>query len=489
MAEDAIEIELKFLCDPAGAEAALAVAPEGPETVTRLEAVYYDTPDRRLDRKGATLRVRLEDGRPVQAVKRGQGARREEQEAPIDGEAPVLDWPILRKLLGGEAELAATLNVDIERRRRRVEFEGAQVEIALDRGALRAGAAREPVHELELELKSGGPDALFALARRMAAAAPLHLSLDSKAARGRALSRGEAGRPRHSGAPLLPEAPDAAGLFRAAAADALAQVCANAEVMRERPEPEAVHQLRVGLRRLRSLLSACKPLLKDDPALEAVKAELKWAAKACDAARELHVLLDESVAPAMARGDPAAGLAELALRLQAARDEAQARAAELCAGARFRALLVETAAFVFAGDWAQGPAAGEPARDFAARALEKRRRKLLRRGADLAALDDPSRHRVRIDGKKLRYAAEAFAPLFEADAVAAHVKQVKRLQDQLGAMNDAAGAQDRLLALRLQGSALYAAGHVTGRMAAGRDRALKRAVRAMERLAGAEPFW
>ena len=78
--------------------------------------------------------------------------------------------------------------------------------------------------------------------------------------------------------------------------------------------------------------------------------------------------------------------------------------------------------------------------DFARKLLERRHRRLAKRGGALADGTPEERHAVRIAAKKLRYAAEFFAPLFPRKRARAYVKALAALQDVLGRANDAATA-------------------------------------------------
>ena len=92
-------------------------------------------------------------------------------------------------MLDGEI-LAPVFTTRVERVVRIVHVGEAVIEAALDRGELSADGRRAPVCELELELKSGQPPALFDLARQLAKRVPLRLSLISKAERGYGLAVG-----------------------------------------------------------------------------------------------------------------------------------------------------------------------------------------------------------------------------------------------------------------------------------------------------------
>ncbi len=183
------------------------------------------------------------------------------------------------------------------------------------------------------------------------------------------------------------------------------------------------------------------------------------------------------------------GLAELEAAVRAAREHAHADVAQVVASARFRDLLIEVTGWVESGEWLQRAPSGEPARPFAARILETRRRKLLKHGRGLSEQSDERRHQVRIDAKKLRYAAEGFQSLFGRKASNRFIKAVKQLQEELGALNDLATAEAVVAGLGLAPEAAFAAGELVGRKTADKKRGLARAARALDELAEADRFW
>src|ERR1700741_3646089 len=180
------EIELKFQCAPEDLGRVLAAAPDGDEDTRELISVYFDTPDLRLQKAGASLRVRESKGERVQTLKRGDGLARQEFESPISGDAPDPTLDPLPELLpdGAKCELRPAFHVRVTRRQRLIRFEGAEIELALDQGEGRGGKRTSPISEVELELKSGEPKALYGLARELSHAAPIYLSFASKAQRG-----------------------------------------------------------------------------------------------------------------------------------------------------------------------------------------------------------------------------------------------------------------------------------------------------------------
>ena len=475
------EIELKFLCEPQDVAALLAAAPVGAAETRRLTAVYFDTPDNRLRDAHISLRLRESNGKLVQTLKRGDGFAREEHEAKIAGETLDLTMPAVKSALkpAQRKALAPVFTVRVSRQQRTFTYEGAEIELALDQGEITAGERRRPVCELELELKSGDPAALFALARQLSVTAPLYLSFDGKASQGQALRAGTEREPRrHDKAPLR-RGGTAAGAFQTIARNALVQIAANGVVLRDAESEEALHQLRVAVRRLRSAMSTFKAVV-EDARTRHLKAELKWLSGACDEARDLDVFANDN---AQIAGDGA----PLAPRVAAARAQAHAKACAAVASKRFRDLVLETTAWVETGDWRANGRGHKSARDFAARALDRRWRKAVKLGHDLKNLDDAGRHRVRIAAKKLRYAAEAFAPLFAPEPGRRFVRKLKALQDSLGTLNDAAVA--RTLVAKLAPPDSPAARDLLDAREARRPKALKAAARQMKALAEAKPFW
>jgi inorganic triphosphatase YgiF len=485
------EIELKFLCRPEDLAAVLAAAPAGDDDETReLISVYFDTPKRTLQKAGASLRVRESKGRRVQTLKLGEGLAREEHEAPIDGDVPDPQLGPLRELLSNAEvdDLKPAFNVAVTRRQRLVRYGGAEIELALDQGEVRGGRAASAICEVELELKSGEQSALFGLARELSKAAPLYLSFDGKAARGQALVAGAPLQARRREKVALSKNAKVGEAFQAAARNALGQIAANAVVLREAPQVEATHQLRVAARRLRSALSTFKPIVADNR-FEPLKAELRWLSKAGDAARNLDVFVEEVLEPATRLETPPTGLADLRAAVDAARETARRGVAEVVSSERFRLLMIDATAWVETGAWLNGDEVDGSAAAFAAKTLTKRRRKLRRGGRDLAHAAPAERHQARIEAKKLRYAAEGFSALFPPKKTDRFIDRLKDLQDALGELNDIATAEPLVEGLQLAPRAALAAGELLGLRAAHSGALVAKAEKAFEQFSKAAPFW
>ncbi|HZZ33609.1 MAG TPA: CHAD domain-containing protein [Phenylobacterium sp.] len=482
------EIELKFACGPEDLAVVLAAAPAGDDETRELISVYFDTADLVLQKAGASLRVREHKGRRMQTLKRGRGFIREEHEAPIDGLAPDPALEPLPSLLPHGADLRPAFNVRVSRRQRTIRYKGALIEMALDQGEVCGGERKSPICEVELELKAGEPTMLFALARELSAAAPLYLAFDSKAALGQALVAGEPPAAIKGGHVQLDGEASAGVAFQAVARSALAQIAANAALLRKTPSAEGVHQLRVGVRRLRSALTTFKPILEDE-GLETLKTDLKWLSRNCERARSLDVFAEETLRPAEVADVQPAGLAALRDAIDLARRAAWAHAAEASTSERFRALMIDAAAWVETGDWRGQPGADAPIQPFARRALKRHLKTLEKRGRAARGGDDLSRHHLRIEAKKLRYAAEGFTDLYGEKRVRRHLRHLRDLQESLGELNDLVTATPLIAALGLPSDAAFAAGELVGMKAAHKPQLIARAEKALDRLAAAEPFW
>lgn len=495
------EVELKLELD-ASARARLKKElrgrAAGPVATERLSATYFDTDDQALRRAGIALRLRRHGRRLVQTIKAADGASaglfdRAEWENEVDGEAPDLEAARRTGLAPFQDPavvdaLRPAFEVRVERMTAPLRHGDSRVEAVLDLGEVAPpqGGAPAPICELELELAAGDPADLFGLARDLDGVAPLRPGLLTKSERGYRL--GEEGPAVRKADPVeLPRDATVAQAFRAIARACLHHLLVNEPVLRARQDPDAVHQMRVALRRLRAALSLFRPVL-DDESRPALARELKWLADSLGEARDLDVYLAGTLAPLHEEGrDPA--LSDEIASVAARRDEAYATARAALASDRFRHLLLDLVAWVEAGPWlaADHPLRDAPARAFAREALRRRRRRIRRRGANLAALDDEARHRLRIAVKKLRYAAEFFGSLYRGGGRTkrrkAFVGALEALQEQLGALND----------LAVGGQLAEAEGNAGGRVARRRqerfDEALDGAVAAFRRFDEAQPFW
>jgi triphosphatase len=493
MADDApLEIELKLLAssatlDQLSRHAGIKAMAQGRAVTRQLHSIYWDTPSRALSAAGLLLRTRRTGRRWVQTLKQnGANAagleRRPEWERPIQGERPdpaqLADTPLASVLEQAEdSRLVPLFATEFRRTARMLKTaEGDEIELALDRGAIVGTAGRAPIMEAELELKRGRPVALYHLARELAGELPLRLGRESKAARGFRLGIDRLAEPlRAADVPLDPEM-SAADAFAAVARGCLVQLQGNEQPLlasaTEGPgDGEAVHQMRVALRRLRAAISLFGKEVRTGET-EQIRDGAKWLAGELSAARDLDVLLADGIIDVNGALPDEPGLEELIEDLQAQRSEAYERAVAAVKDARFTDFLLAQGAWIEGrGYLIEDGALDRPLGAFAAELLHRRHRKLLRAANDLSTLDEEGRHKLRIRVKKQRYASEFFRSLHPGRRTEAYIESLAWLQDTLGELNDAATAR-RLLNQRVEelertgsnqaGALRYAAGLVIG---------------------------
>ncbi len=418
----------------------------------RLQAAYFDTAARDLARAGLAWRLRREGRRWVQTLK-GAGAdgiTRFEHELPLPGRtaAPALpDAALHAGTSGGErlqallaaaadATLVCTHRTDIRRLRRSVRVgSAASVELAFDEGVIEAAGQRLPVLELEIELLRGTPLAVLATARRWVARHGLWIDVRSKAERGDLLARGLVMAPERKAAPLvLATDMDLAAGRRAVLRNCLDQVLGNASQIADgRYGDEHVHQLRVGLRRLRTALR----LFDAD--------DLAGAAEAAAALfRQLGAARDLAAVAGPLQAELQQALAAVGLDLQAPALPAAADAVDPVEAVRApqaQALLLELLVAVQLpppGAAADAADDAPPLRAALARRLNRWHRQIAAEAPRWGELDDTARHTLRKRVKRLRYAVEFSAGLFEPRRVQRYLKPLRELQERLGALNDVA---------------------------------------------------
>jgi inorganic triphosphatase YgiF len=494
------EVELKLRVpdeNRAALKAALEVA-QWPRT--RLEAHYFDTAGGQLAAHGFSWRLRCEDGRWVQTLK-GEGGhvlQRLEHEVELQSEpgravprpdiARHRDSPAGRALaeaLGGALDDLSTLVVEqfhtrIERRTQRLHADASQLELAFDLGSLHAQGRSVPVCELELELKEGPAEGLFALARPWVAQHGLWLCTASKAARGALLA---AGRDHPSavkaGVPALHWSMSPPALLRAVVANCLEQILPNAEAIAAGSlDAEHVHQARVGLRRLRTALRELGDfgaVLDEDgqAVLATTFSRLGEVRDQETVGRTVLARLAEAGAPPTLHWPPPAG--EQPAPAQAVRDPA------------FQRVLLALLAFTLAEPPAQPGCKEDGGCRKALRArLAKLHKQVVRDGERFTELPVERQHRVRKRLKRLRYLSEFVASLYGPHAVDRYVEALRPAQDALGVHNDeAVGLETFRCAVAAQPEAWFAVGWLEARqLESARD-----CRRALRKVAEAPRFW
>jgi inorganic triphosphatase YgiF len=348
------EFELKFEVEPSTLRRLNRIQPikalnKLPEHATEA-SVYFDTDENKLRKKGLMLRVRRIGRRHVQTIKRADNSapiERNEWETEISGAEPdlsVIEGTPLEDLI--TKKVRRRLKPKFETRIRRTTYSLVNneraIELTIDRGKIATDEGSLPVCELELELKRGSKNQLFEIARTLTNALPAQVLLKSKAQRGYEFINGSKDSPIKAISVHLPVACSARDGFRVIGFACLKQIIDNVPAL-TRADPEGVHQMRVGVRRLRAAMSLFGDLLHDDQTAT-IKTELKWLAGELTPAREFEVLTERVIAPLKKqhRRLPE-GVPSFSTALARKRKTALARAKDAVASARYRSLTFEVA--------------------------------------------------------------------------------------------------------------------------------------------------
>ncbi len=453
--------------------------------------IWHDTPDGLLEQSGRAL-AQLNPG----------GAWQVTRLVPLPGEiAPPGAPAIVLAEDDGRATLEAPMReacqpvAAFDGRERRLSPPDADVTIRVLEGQLRAVTATALVCRVILS----GPGCVgvaAALAGQMRLAAPA----TGLAAEALALAHRVTGR-RPLGAPLLDEGLDVDRGFAVVVAHLAGVILHYAPHAQQDGGPEPVHQMRVALRRLRSAISLFRRAIAC-PELDAVTLQLKALGEVLGPPRDWDVFTGgtgRKVGLAFPE-DPA-----VTLLLAAAERRRLAGYAALRAhldSAAFRQIGIALAGLALERPWRHVlPEDAEEAqrvaelrhselRAYAARALRRRFARVVAPGADLQGMALPALHDIRLQAKRLRYAAEFFSPLFPGRQTRRFLRRMGALQERLGLINDGVVAQALMAELPGRGPGrAYAAGVVRGFVAARTGGGLRKLDRTWQRFLRAEPFW
>ncbi|MGJ0394652.1 MAG: CHAD domain-containing protein [Methylocystis sp.] len=458
------EIELKFLLDrqrsgEIWARVKASKMTHGAPVTRTLRSIYLDTPEHALNKAGIALRLRREGRRWIQTVKtratlHGGLSQVGEVESPAPGGRLCLDSisdssvreEIIDRVNG--APLQPVCETVIKRVTSELELsDGTRAELALDVGEVRAGERSAQLSELEIELLAGNASGLFDIAQIVLPEGGLRFSRLSKAARGYLLA--EEGRidlplaPRNAQSIALDPDQTAESAARDVLRECLDQIATNVLVVRQLDAAEGPHQLRIGLRRLRSAFSAYAPVLRS-PEMKRLDVEARWLGREVGGQRDIDVVANDMTrreAETHPDAPELSALADLVLRQAGSRRELLRK---LLAGARVQAFLIDLARFVEVRGWlvpqdfGQTERLAAPIAALADHSLAKRWKRVAKRAHGLETLTVEQRHELRKELKKLRYAVEFFCCLFPAKRVDPFLKRLKKLQTLFGDLNDAA---------------------------------------------------
>lgn len=243
---------------------------------------------------------------------------------------------------------------------------------------------------------------------------------------------------RKAAAVVLEPSASASEAFRAVTLECDTHWRTNGALVVQERAMVQLHQMRVGIRRLRSAFSLFRPLWAGVPGADAIAHELRTAAMAFGPCRDLDVLLTGELTTRLERG-------QLEV-LVAARIAAYDHTVDVLQGQHWRELVDSLERILSGPLWP--PSEDLPALALADAALSKRFHRIVRRGRRLRRLSGAERHEVRIEAKKLRYGCEFFDSLYAGELPVidtpqgpvstpkAFAQSVEELQSVLGVLND-----------------------------------------------------
>jgi CHAD domain-containing protein len=472
-----LEREVKLAAPPAFSlpdlEDLAAAVQASPVDERRLETVYYDTPDLRLARWGANLRVRQGEGWTLKlpSTSEGPGLIRRELEFAGDGNRPPDAAVALVIAYVRRATLVPVASLSTVRRRVQLtNREGTVLAEVVDDdvSVIQGLRVQSRFREVEVELRDPSGDRLLdpILARLRGAGAGAE---DQASKLVRALGARATAAPEVDPLTLVPSS-TAGEVIRHTIAVSVASLMRHDPGVRLGDDPEDVHRARVATRRLRSQLRTFRGLL-DPEWTTNLRNDLRWLGSGLGAVRDKQVMAQRLRRHIVTLADEDAPIvAELSDELQAESEEARARLVLDMRSDRYVDLLERLV------DASRSPALTTEADRPAATALAplaQRDWKTLRKavGRLPKSPDGAELHRVRILAKRTRYAAEAAEPIAGKKA-ARFAEAATALQDVLGDHQDSITAQ-RWLRGAGQGARAFVAGQLSAieGQSAARDRA------------------
>jgi len=291
-----------------------------------------------------------------------------------------------------------------------------------------------------------------------------------------------------------------AAAFQTICHSCLDHLMRNEPLFRQTGHPEALHQMRVALRRLRAALSLFKKVVIDDRR-DQIDGALRTLVHQLNAARDTDQFLAKVAHPVSAEHQGEPGLRKLVGHFEKRRDQAFAEARQAIDSDEFRDLIGEIREWVRGGQWLASREGGQPVERFARKILKARRRKLAKHARHLERLSSLQQHKVRIEAKKLRYGVQFFSCLWTGGKRAARrdklLEALQRMQDDLGGSHDITVAHQTLAELATNPpkgeppsrKLTFAAGLIVGLQTPRQDPLIAAACDDYRKFAGAKPFW
>ena len=509
------EIQLTLLFDPSSYSQVIGLpwlqdGWEGPQE-SQLTATYFDGPDWPLansnvylwvEREGRSYRQHLEA-----AVSRvGIATVLKVWQSPITTSYPTLTALAdqgLPELLGGLSAntLKPFCHKKLKRMTHQMRLENrGNITAVIEFGELIVGSTKAPVGELNLKLESSPSDLPFELCLRIGQQVPLRISGDNSAKTALALLPGQTPRSRKAQSLNLSRDATVDGALSHTIQECLNHISANEACLLESEDPEAVHQMRVAVRRFRSALRVYRPLLPPDQ-YAWLNGELRRFAEQLGSARDWDVFADEIAKPAIMGRMEDKAFQTFRDLINEVRTASRLTASEAVRSKRYTTFLLRSSAWLANSAWRNQPVSETsallfgPVRAFADDRRTKFHEPVWSAGGNFETLSVKERHQLRICVKRLRYATEFFSSIYPRKAVKRYCGKLAGLQDALGYLNDVAVSEDlvRRICADCTGEDLgycqFAGGIVIGWHARALADSEQKLVKRVRSFVESKPFW
>jgi len=470
-----------------------------------LHNIYFDTPKLDLHRKEMALRLRSVSRYWLQTLKGGGSVKgglhqRNEWEAPVPSAR--LDFTILDAAIWDEhlpqklrKKLQPVFVTDFSRTSRMVEWQGAEIEVCMDKGEVKTSEHSTPICEVELELKSGDPQQLFELALAILKIVPFELESVSKAERGFQLMAGFIAQPVKAESLKLTKNDKLTEVLQTLIWSCLLHLQKNIHGMVAGNDVEYLHQMRVALRRLRVALRMAEKV-HADATLSALRGELAAWADALGKIRDWDVFIagqEQCQVQSLTHRVPEhAGLQALLEHCEAQRVGCYAALRSVARQRELQGLMLRFAIWMNSAYWQQMEEHTPRIDEFATRQLQRLSKRYRQTVLHLDTLDATSLHDLRIHTKKLRYSAEFFSSLYGIKSKNSFMLALGEVQEVLGKINDASVANrllDELASDPGLSVHLQAIGYTRGWIAYQQSEQLSLVSKAVRHLARQDEFW
>lgn len=433
----------------------------------RVQTVYFDTAENHLFNAGITLRWRkLGSRKPVMTFKVAGSPtaslfERTEIEVPAGQNG--IDLALfgtdisnhVLKVTDG-SELLPRYQTSFKRIVTEIRSSQSAFEVAIDEGQFIDSDQAWPLHELELELKSGSPNDMLDFAKVLAIKAGLRLETTSKSERCFILAGVQKQKRYKEEKQRIHPEMQLDAVIVGILAEGMRHFTDHIQPFRDEADARSVHQMRVGLRRLRTALKAFDKAFPQ-ASFAHFSARARELASGLGLARECDAFKELVFTQPLAHRNCPDDAKYLEASLISLRTQAYAGAMDVINGLGTTLFILDLQSYIARRGWRSEitdlalATLTETADRFAKRTLDDLLAKAKKRGKALIEKSDEERHEFRIALKKLRYNAQFFAPLFKnAKLYRNWSDNLVPLQNSLGISNDLAGAQEMLNRLSAQ---------------------------------------